>query len=240
DEPFTRIAPFYDRLLDDLPYAAWVDYLELLGGQWGASGGPLLDLACGTGSVGLELARRGCRVVGADRSASMLAEGRRKARAARLPVLFVRQDMRALGLAAAFDRVVCLFDSLNYLLEPAGLAAAFRGVAASLRPGGLFIFDLNTERALADDLFTRDEPNAEVPHRWRSRYDAATRIATVDLEFRLPRAHRPREVRAAAEAAGLDTLAVYEAYTLELPRPGCDRVFYVCRTAPRARGGGLP
>lgn len=250
-DPFAAVAPFYDQVMRRVPYPTWVDYLELLLRQWGGEGGTVLDLACGTGSVGLELAARGRTVIGVDQSRPMLCEGLRRAADSELSMAFVQQDMAALGLARSFDLVVCLFDSLNYLLDLAALERAFGGVAAALRPGGLFIFDVNTERALLEEMFTQDdfEPETPVKLRWRSRYDKRSRIAAIEMEFYLPdgeqvrvtqheRAYSVRELRTALETAGFRTLAVYDAYTFNLPQNDSDRVFYVCRAHPEARPEG--
>lgn len=241
-EPFVAIADLYDAVMDRVPYDEWVEYVELLVRHWRGSRERVLDLACGTGTVGLRLAERGSQVVGVDRSLGMLRVAREKAREAGLTLGWVRQDMAALGLAGGFDLCLCLFDSLNYLLETERLQAAFVGVRRALGERGLFIFDVNTEAALEEDLFTQDDlgPDATVRLRWRSRYDRRTRLATVDMEFFLDggqtvtethrqRAYTPRELRDALAAAGFKTLAVYDAYTFNLPRRDSDRVYYVCR-----------
>ncbi|MCC7493143.1 MAG: class I SAM-dependent methyltransferase [Fimbriimonadaceae bacterium] len=241
-EPFEVLAPFYDQVMARVPYAEWADYLELLLRHWRGERGDVLDLACGTGAVGLELARRGSRVVGVDLSRAMLREGRRKALAAGLDMRFVQQDLRALGCWAGFDLAVCLFDSLNYLLELDDLRQACRGTRLALRQGGLFIFDVNTELALALELFTQEDLAADAPVRlrWKSRYDKRRRLTTVAMEFylddgqvvretHLERAFTPGEIGGALQAAGFETLAVYDAYTFDLPRSRSDRLFYVCQ-----------
>jgi hypothetical protein len=175
----------------------------------------------------------------------MLRVGRQKAAGEGLPMAWCCQDMRALGLAGAFDVVVCLFDSVNYVLDLDGVGAAFAGVRRTIAEEGLFIFDVNTEVALEQELFTQEElePDAPVKLRWDSRYDRRSRTTEVDMTFYLEdgqvvkelhrqRAHSPRELRDTLTAAGFRTLAVYDAYTFNLPRRDSDRVFYVCRPAP--------
>jgi SAM-dependent methyltransferase len=65
--------------------------------------------------------------------------------AAKAPdVELVQCDVRALPELGRFDLVTCFDDSLNYLLDEAGLEAAFAGMSAALAPGGLVVFDLNS------------------------------------------------------------------------------------------------
>jgi SAM-dependent methyltransferase len=190
---FERIGVFYDELMSSVPYREWADYVERLLDRFDARPRRILDLACGTGKVGAELARRGFRAFGVDLSEGMARIAQRERR---LPVAV--QDARALGLrAGACDLVVCLYDSLNYILEPEDLLEAFRGVRHALAPGGLFIFDLNTIRALALDLFTQDNLRSDDPllYSWRSHWDATHRRCTVDMWFRWRGEGEPREFR---------------------------------------------
>ncbi len=140
-ESFASIGPYYDALMSTVPYDSWVDYVEALLDRFGHRPGTVLDLACGTGKVGAEMARRGYGpVFGVDLSEGMV---RVATEANRLRAAV--QDAQALGLRPeAFDLVVSLYDSLNYLLEPTGLRACFEGVYGCLGSGGLFVFDLNT------------------------------------------------------------------------------------------------
>lgn len=90
------------------------------------TGSLVLDLACGTGALGVLAGRAGHRVVGADMSAGMLA-----GRPAASPAL--RTDASSLALASgAFDGVVCGYALRNFT----DLAAALAEAARVLRPGG--------------------------------------------------------------------------------------------------------
>jgi len=106
----------------------------------------MLDLACGTGSLAIRMARSGWAVRGVDVSPGMIAEARAKADRAGLAIPFSCQDMRRFRLGETVDLVTCMFDSLNHLLTPRDLKDAFASVRNSLRDGGFFVFDLNNER----------------------------------------------------------------------------------------------
>jgi SAM-dependent methyltransferase len=108
----------------------------------------ILDLACGTGTVAMALGREGFEVIGIDLSEAMLAEARRKQEKldpkGTLRLSWRRGDMRTFLLDAPVDVVLCHYDSLNHLSNETELRATFLQVAQALKPGGLFLFDLNT------------------------------------------------------------------------------------------------
>ena len=130
--------------MEDVPYDEWVAHVDgLLRELPGAPNLTVCDLGCGTGNVAIRLATRGYGVVGVDGSSEMLAQAARKATAAKLRLTLMEQDFRQLNLVAPVDAVVSFYDSLNYLRTEADLSTTFRAVAANLKPGGLFAFDLN-------------------------------------------------------------------------------------------------
>lgn len=195
-------------------------------------GSRILDLACGTGQLADRLAERGFRVTGLDSSPAMLA----LARARTSDVEFVLADARSFELPDTFDAVVSVFDSLNHIMTSDELRDVFARVRAVLVPGGRFVFDLNTEEAVAAewrDAFVGDDHVAVV----RSSYDRETR--TVHFEavlFRpsgecwdrtdvalLQRCHVGAEVREALRSVGFADVVTVPAEDLGL-RPG--RFFY--------------
>lgn len=113
----------------------------------------VLDLACGTGAAALVFAAGGAIVVGVDRSPDMLRIAQNQAMQRGLAVEWIEADIRSLPsdsrlAPASFDLCTCLFDSLNQLLDDTDLATVCRQAGTLLRPGGHFIFDLNTPAGL--------------------------------------------------------------------------------------------
>lgn len=242
EDAFTVVAPYYDELMCAVPYRSWVDYVEAILRRESYRPRDVLDLCCGTGKVGAELARRGYHVVGVD-----LAEGmvrRCYEREPRLPAAVM--DATRPGLRAhSLDLVVSLYDSLNYITDPEGLQACLIGVGRALRTGGLMIFDLNTARALRIGLFTQTNASTREPlmYRWESHWDEARKLCRVDMHFQwrgpgervqfsethYERAYEEDEVRGMLTAAGMATLQVYDAYSFRRPGVFANRVFYVAR-----------
>jgi SAM-dependent methyltransferase len=107
--------------------------------------GPVLELGCGTGRVAVPVARAGVRVIGIDRSASMLDRARRRLRRAKLSgsLQLVRGDVRSLPFpAASFGLVAAPYGILQSLLDDATLDAALASAHRALRQGGTFGIDL--------------------------------------------------------------------------------------------------
>src|SRR5215218_8149650 len=70
------------------------------------TGGPILELACGTGRLTIPLARDGHEVVGLDASRTMLRAARAKAEAEDLDIAFVQADMRSFDLGQRFPLII--------------------------------------------------------------------------------------------------------------------------------------
>jgi len=106
-------------------------------------GGPILELAAGTGRILLPLAAAGHDVVGLDRSPAML--GIASAKLAARPELrarLVEGDMRDFDLNRTFALVIIAARSFQHLVEPADQRAALSCVRRHLQPGGHLILDL--------------------------------------------------------------------------------------------------
>jgi SAM-dependent methyltransferase len=133
-----------------------------------ASFGPasVLDAGCGTGRVAIELARRGCTVLGVDQDPSMLEAARMKA--PELP--WVEADLAdtALDLGRTFD-VIVLAGNVLIFVAPGTEGAVVAGLARHLAPGGRLVsgyslrpggLTLERHDALANAA------GLELEHRW--------------------------------------------------------------------------
>jgi SAM-dependent methyltransferase len=134
-----RIAQTYDPMtLPVMPYREMANFLtkRLL-----SAGRKIMEVACGTGNLTVELAQQGFQVYGLDYSPEMLEVARTKTAEAGLETEFFCQDMRQPFAVGQLDAVICFYGGLNFLNSGEALQEAFASVSAALRPGGLFIFD---------------------------------------------------------------------------------------------------
>ncbi len=208
----------------------------------------VLDLACGEGSFAVALAGRGYSVAGVDSSAAMLRLAREKAAEAGLPVEFLEQDMRALSLERRFDLVTCWYDSLNYLLRVDDLKACYSAVHGSLKPGGLFMFDMNTVYGLGVLWQRRPceicQDTGGVFEVHRKAYDFESNIATMiitgfmktgDAWVRVDEEHQERgytlgEIHSGLRASGFEIAATWDnPEDMSDPKPESGRIWVVAR-----------
>jgi len=207
----------------------------------------IVDVACGTGIAVAKFAGAGYRVTGVDRSPQMLAQARKRVAEAGLRgITLVEADMRDFAFDEPADLVTCIYDSLNYLLEVADLAAAFRCAAAALRDGGLYLFDMNTIFGLAERWGSRDHIMCDTDD-WfiasRTHWDHESSTSTVILhgfirrgqlwerftETHVKRGYPLAKIRALLKRAGLTLLTIYDAEGTAEPGPETARVRVVAR-----------
>jgi len=127
--------------------------IALLGVEPGAA---VLDLCCGPGRHSLELARRGFRVTGVDRTASHLREARRRADAEGLSIEFVQEDMRLFCRPEAFDGAVNLWTSFGYFEDPEEDSRVLVNLHRSLKQSGNLVMDLKGKEIMARIFRERD------------------------------------------------------------------------------------
>ncbi len=245
DPQYSRLPEYYDEVMQSVPYGFWIRYVLQLAARYKCQPRSILDLACGTGSLSIRLAQMGYDVEGADLSAGMIAQARRRAEAAGLDLRLEVQDAASLQMGRTYDLVISLYDSLNYITDEQALQACFQAVYHHLNPGGLFIFDMNTAYAFAEGLFDQRGRGHDrvLLYDWRSRYDAQTGICEVDCTFRvrpapelpaeefqerhIERAYPIADLKAWLEQAGFDRVRAFNSYTKQAPSSRSDRVHFV-------------
>lgn len=180
------LAGFYDRLNRSIDYAQWADKISEYIRKNGVSDrASILDIACGTGKMTLELARRGYTLAGVDLSPEMLSLAQSACAEEGLYPLFVCQDMTCLDLSQTFDSAICCLDSVNYIGSKDSLDAFFARAAEHIREGGYFFFDVNTEykfeKIYGDNSYVYDEK--EVFCVWQNFYSPRRRLCDFELTF---------------------------------------------------------
>jgi glycine/sarcosine N-methyltransferase len=153
---YDSIAASYDVIFPVRPpkieYAA-----GLAGGEAGArSRASVLDIGCATGTLSLELARRGYRVTGIDLDGEMIRIAGQRARDGSLPVTFEVLDMRRAGerfRGASFAAILCLGNTIPHLPDAAAVRAFLADVRGLLAPDGSLAVQLVAyERVVSGEI----------------------------------------------------------------------------------------
>lgn len=106
------------------------------------AGGPVLELACGTGRLTLPIAAAGVQIVGVDLVPSMIERARKKAATVGLAVEWHVADVRALSLGRSFRMAFIATNALQHLQDAESLEAFFLRVREHVDPGGQLIVDV--------------------------------------------------------------------------------------------------
>ncbi|MFD2116279.1 class I SAM-dependent DNA methyltransferase [Paenibacillus yanchengensis] len=243
----SEFAIAYDRLMDDMPYERWVEFVEK---AWHTYGTPetIVELGCGTGNVTLPLARTGKQMIGIDLSADMLTIAREKweRQAALTPVIeWLEQDMCEWQSAHLVDAVVSFCDSINYLLEPEQIVATFESTWRALKPGGIFIFDVRLpehfQQYNVEQPFVLDEE--DIAYIWHCDYDEDTmtieHLLTIFSqsssssvfrrfeERQLQRAYEPEWLESVLRKTGFTQVDQYADFSMSDFTVVNDRLFFV-------------
>jgi len=243
---YEGFAEVYDRLTRDIEYGKWADYLESVFLKFGDKPRLVLELACGTGSLAIEMAKRGYDMIGLDISCDMLSIAKEKSLSRGLDILFINQDMRSFELYGTVDAVICMLDSMNYITDRTDLERVFGLVRMYLNPGGLFIFDINSEYKLSGILGqnTFYELDDDISWIWHNTYDPSRRLSTFELTFfrktgnglyarfdetHIERAWSDEEIADALEKASMELLGRFGNLSFSPPSPEEERIFYIAR-----------
>jgi SAM-dependent methyltransferase len=179
------------------------DAIPFLLEQARSSGGPVLELACGTGKLLEPMAQAGLTATGVDLSEPMLIEARRKAQAAGQSTRYLHADMRHFSLGERFPFIFIAGNSICHLLDIDSFDACMARVREHLAEGGRFLIDVyvpslpllmigpNTRQRLTQ----YDDPDGGgrviVAH--TARYDTITQIKTAKTFHQFPGETSERE-----------------------------------------------
>ena len=243
---YSSFAAFYDSLQSDVMYEQRAGYIAKLFKKYDRLPTQLLDVACGTGGFSLQFAKMGMSVTAADPSPEMLSVAQKKASATDLDIMLVCQSARDTKLPYAVDGAVCCLDSINHIIDKRELKASFRAVAAAVKDGGLFIFDVNTpfkhRNILSGNTFVIE--NDDVYCVWQNSDCEKNGLVGICLDFFgkdadgkyirtteefAERAYTDEEIRGMLEPAGLEVVAVLGDMSFKAPKACDERVIYVTK-----------
>ncbi len=262
---YQDFAGVYDELMDNTPYALWADRLELLIRRYGVSRPErdaeevldaernlVVDLGCGTGTLTELMYLKGYDMIGVDASESMLNIAMEKKEKSGSEILYLQQDMRELELYSTVGTIFSVCDSLNYILDEDELLEVFSLVNNYLFPGGIFIFDFNTDHKYRDIIgeTTIAENREDCSFIWENFYDPEEEINEYDLtvfvraegntfrrftETHFQRGYTVEQMLALVGRAGMSVVEVLDADTGEAVTDRSQRVYVIAKEKEKDR-----
>lgn len=142
---YNNLYDIYDIFTDGFDHSEYLDRIvEKFGIDPKIHGNLALDCGCGTGTLLLELYKRGYDCTGVDFSESMLAAAEEKLSKAGYKPHLIYQDLTMLDLFGAYNIAFCTLDTINHITDKRGLKRFMKNLYNFIEPGGLFIFDVKT------------------------------------------------------------------------------------------------
>ena len=241
---YHAFALVYDRMMEEIPYEEWCNFVTDQLKKFGIEDGLMLELGCGTGTLTEMFDAMGFDMIGVDNSEEMLAEAVEKREQSGRSILYLNQDMREFELYGTVRAVISLCDTMNYLTEYDDLVNVCRLVNNYLDPNGIFLFDLKTDhyfKSIGCQSFC--DADEEVSFIWDNDYDKEKRINSYALtlfvqeednryerfdEYHEQRAFSIDEVRCAIEESGMIFLAAIDKNGAPATKD-TDRVYIIAR-----------
>ena len=161
---YSAIGGIFEYLNSDCDYPQWSQYLIKTLRESGA-GPEGLDVGCGNGYFTRAFCRAGYSVKGMDISPEALSAASLISEKEGVRTEFLLGDITKLHLCGRVDFITAINDCINYVPENK-LLKTFKGAAANLKKGGMFIFDISSEykikNIIGDNVFVKDLDKATV------------------------------------------------------------------------------
>jgi ubiquinone/menaquinone biosynthesis C-methylase UbiE len=141
-QPYEKLAPIYDFVMNHVDYVGWARYVMKIYEHFSLNVKTVLDISCGTGTLVKNLREIGFLADGCDYSEAMLEIAREKNPTAN----FWQSDSRDIKINQKYDSALCLYDSINYILDINDVTVVLESVEKILKDDAIFIFDICTEK----------------------------------------------------------------------------------------------
>ena len=173
-KPYKLIAEIYSHLMRFISYDEWAEYYFSLTKNYMLPDASVLELAGGNCRLSSKLKSYYKDLIVTDLSFEMLEQAEENG------LKRVCCNMLSLPFKKKFDLIVSAFDSVNYLLTRKSIIQLFKEVNNSLKPGGVFSFDVSLEANSLKNIRYLNRKGAYKGIRYvqKSNYDKSRRIHT--------------------------------------------------------------
>jgi ubiquinone/menaquinone biosynthesis C-methylase UbiE len=230
--------------MNDVGYSTWSNYIIDIIKKYNVQNKDILEMACGTGQMAVNLAGRGYNVTAFDISVDMLAVASSKAADKGVDIRLLRQDMNDIKITQKFSIILCLCDSINYITSEKELFNLFKWVHAHMEIGGIFVFDINSSYKLrniiGNNTFTYNEDDiAYIWDNYLTDEDTVefyltffTREGTMYRRFdevHVEKIYEVSDIFGMLKDAGFNNIEAKEAFTFDEPSETTERINFIIK-----------
>ena len=241
---YCEFSAVYDELTQNVDYPKRFEYINHFLIENNITNGTVLDLACGTGSMSIELIKNGFNVIGIDLSENMLEIASNRLLEYGDNFSLLKGNMTDYRLDKSVKACICSLDSINHLNDINDVEKTFCNVYNSLDENGVFVFDVNTiykhNEILANNTFVFDEEDFYLV--WDNKFES-DRVVRIMLDMFVwngksydrfsesfeETAYSIDDFLDALCTAGFSDISVYDELTLNPPREKSERLYFICK-----------
>lgn len=243
-DSYNKMAKVYDELInEDINYEQISEFLVETCKRNNVKFETYLDLACGTGNVGILVGKHFKENYFVDLSEDMLMEADTKLRNSKVKGKIICQDMCELNLLKSFDLISCVLDSTNYILDDFDLERYFSAVYNHLNEDGIFIFDINSyyklSEVLGNNVYTYD--SEDIFYSWENIFEDD--IVEMSLNFfvrngevyeRFTEIHEERAysdefIENLVKKVGFNIISKTDGYSYNDTQENTERILYILK-----------
>ncbi|CAI3248342.1 class I SAM-dependent DNA methyltransferase [Clostridium neonatale] len=242
---YKEFANIYDELIyEDIDYDEISEKIISLSNENNIEFEDYLDLACGTGNVGVRVGKYFKNMYAVDLSNDMLNIAFEKFKQNKIKAKVICQDMSELSLNHKFNLITSVLDSTNYITEAEDLFNNFKSVYDHLKDDGLFIFDINSYYKLSEimgnNIYTYS--SEDVFYTWENTFE--DNILNMFLTFfvknennlyerfeeeHFEKAYQEKDIEDILNEIGFNILGKFCGYSDLKPDNNSERILYVLR-----------
>ena len=242
---YKEFANIYDELIyEDIDYDEISEKIISLSNENNIEFEDYLDLACGTGNVGVRVGKYFKNMYAVDLSNDMLNIAFEKFKQNKIKAKVICQDMSELSLNHKFNLITSVLDSTNYITEEEDLINYFKSVYDHLKDDGLFIFDINSHYKLSEimgnNIYTYS--SEDVFYTWENTFE--DNILNMFLTFfvknennlyerfeeeHFEKAYKEKDIEDILNEIGFNILGKFCGYSDLKPDNNSERILYVLR-----------
>lgn len=237
--PYEKLAPIYDYVMKHVDYELWANFALKIIHQRHPTAKTVVDVGCGTGNLLVEMKNNPFKLFGFDSSFKMVKQARKKKEVNNIPIW--QANMTDFVLRQPVDVLLCFYDSVNYIMSPDGILQFLNNAIYSLKPNGLLIFDICTERNAIEYFYNYydHEKNKTFSYdRW-SHYNGKTKTQFTEfkvhfkgdpltyLEVHQQRIYSIHTILKLIKSSSFKLLDRYDEFSFRKPHAKSNRIHFV-------------